>query len=829
LLDGKRVPATNSDGTVDTNSLPQLLLKRVDIATGGASAVYGSDAVTGVVNFILDNKFNGVKANIQSGISQEGDAFSWRGGFAAGTDLFGGRGHFEASFEHYEQEGIGDKFKRPNGAALYAVEGSGTSANPFVLVSGARVAQSSFGGVIRSGPLAGTNFYENGLYRPFVQGAPSGSAGIQLGGDGTYVYGSSIMATLRTNQAFGRFDFDVTDDIHWYVQGSGATTYNLTNSGAANFFNYTLSAENAFLPGALRSQLAPGSTFSFSHTYSGFPIYQTQADAKSVAGTTGLTGKIGGFGKWDLFYTHGQTTQHIRALNNVNIGRVIAAYDAVDAGTFAGGAANGNIVCRVTLTNPGVYPGCVPLNPFGPTAFSSAAQNYVLRDTMNKSVNKLDDFGGSVAGSPFSTWAGPVQIAISGEYRKLSLETTTNADPRIRPNCTGLRYNCTANTLMYTFATVAPVQASQNIKEGAIEATVPLLRDVRFFKSLDLNGAYRHTNYSTSGGVNTWKIGGDWQVNDDISLRATRSRDIRAPNLFELFAPQALSITGFTDLHTNIAQQVTLSTAGNADLRPEIAQTFTAGIVLKPHFIPRFSFSADFYSIKISNAIASVGGTTALAQCEQSNGASPLCALFVRPLPFSDRSAANFPTMILTRSLNVANAKTKGVDFEANYSAPANFGDSPVFAGGRFNLRGLVSWQPVLDTQQFAGAPIIKSAGVTNTPEVRATALVDYSTDTWSLAFQDRWRSAVSWNGTPGLVYNIPKIAAANFLDATLTVHPAQSSKFEFFFSVQNLLNKTAPVYADVSAASSPNYYYPVLNGDDFIGRYFTSGVRIAF
>jgi iron complex outermembrane recepter protein len=826
LLDGHRVPATNADGTVDTNSLPQALLQRVDVVTGGASAVYGSDAVTGVVNFVLNNKFNGLKMNAQSGISEYGDAFSWRAGVAGGMDLFGGRGHAEFSYEHFKQKGIGNKFDRPNGAGLYAVEGSGTAANPFHLVSDAHVSQSSFGGVIRSGPLADTNFYADGLYRPYVHGAPSGSAGIELGGDGTYVYGSSIMATLRTDQAFGRFDFDVADDVHWYAQGNYSSTYNLTNSGAANFFNYTMSSDNPFLPAALRAQLAPGSTYSFSHTYSGFPIYQTQADAKSFALTTGLTGKFGDVADWDVFYTHGETSQHVRALNNVNNGRMIAALDAVDEGTFANGVANGNIVCRVSLTNPGVYPGCVPLNPFGPTAFSPAARDYVLRDTSLHSVNKIDDVGGSVSGSPFSTWAGPVKVALSGEYRKLTLKTTTSADPRIRPDCTGLRYNCTPASLMYIFATVAPMKASQDVSEGAIEANVPLLRDVPFFQSLDVNGAFRYTHYSSSGGARTWKIGADWHVNDQISFRATRSQDIRAPNLYELFAPQSFSITGFTDLHTNIAQQVTTTSAGNPDLKPEVAQTLTGGVVLRPSFIPRFSLSIDYYQIKIANAITSVGGTNALAQCEQSNGTSPLCALFVRPNPFSDRSPANFPTLIRTQGLNVANTKTRGVDFEANYATPLSFGSGPLLSGGRLSLRGLLSWQPVLETRQFEGAPVIRSAGVANTPEVRATALVDYSTDQWSLSFQQRWRSSVDWNGTPGLVYDIPKVPSAGFLDMTVTVHP-EASKFEFFFSVQNLLNKTAPVWTD--ATSSPNYAYPVINGDDYIGRYFTSGIRLSF
>ncbi|MBU3079037.1 TonB-dependent receptor domain-containing protein [Sphingomonas quercus] len=823
LLDGRRVPSTNADGTVDTNTLPQMLLQRVDVVTGGASAVYGSDAVTGVVNFVLDKKFDGVKANVQSGISQRGDAFSYRAGLAAGTDLFGGRGHIEASYERFRQNGIGNKFERQNGRDLYAVEGSGTQANPFHLVSNAHVASSSFGGAIMSGTLKDTNFYADGLYRPYNHGLPSGSAGIEIGGDGTYVYNSSIMATLQTDQVFGRFDYDLTDDVHFYAQGSWARTYNLTNSGALNMLNYTISANNPYLPQELAARLAAANepTFLFSHTYNQVPVYQTEADAKVLNVTAGLNGKLGDL-DWDIFYTHGESSQHVRALHNLNNGRAMAALDSVRD------PASGNIVCRVTLTNPGGYPGCAPLNPFGPTAMSQAAQDYIFGTTVGHLTNKVEDVGGTVSGSPFSTWAGPVRVAVTGEWRHLTLTNTSNADPRIHPDCTGIAYSCSASSLMWLAATTAPVRASQNVGEGAIEVNVPILRDVPFARSLDLNGAFRYTDYSVSGGAKTWKIGGDWYINDAISFRATRSRDIRAPTLFELFAPQSLSITGFTDLHTNISRQVATSSQGNSDLKPEVADTFTAGVVLKPSFLPRFSLSVDYYQIKIGNAITSVGGTNALAQCEQSNGASPLCALFERPLPFSDHSEANFPTLIRTQSLNVANTRTKGVDFEANYTTPLSFGDSPLLTGGRLNIRGLVTYQPVLETVQFEGAPTITSAGVASgAAKIRATLLVDYSTDKWSLSVQERWRSHLAWNGTPGLVYTIPDVPSVAFTDLTLTAKVGPQDRFDIFLSVQNLFDKTAPVWT--SQTSSPNYSYPVVNGDDYIGRYFTAGVRVRF
>lgn len=818
LLDGKRLTPSNASGLVDTNVIPEMLLQRVDIVTGGASAVYGSDAVTGVVNYVLDKKFTGLKLQAQSGISQQGDGMSWRGGAAWGTNLFDGRGHFEVSYEHFTQEGIDSKLARRNGRLVYSEEGAGTAANPFMLVANTRGNNSSFGGLILSGPLADMQFAGNGgTLVPFAHGAPTGSAGIESGGDGSYLSRAALTAGLKTDRIFGRFDYDITDNIGAYAQANWARSEN-----SNTFINFvlapgltTISATNPYLSPAVQAQLAGSGGFLLGRVYDDVPGIQTRSVTRDIEVSAGLEGDLGERFKWNLFYTHGESKQQVSSIGNINLGRLAAALDTVNV--------NGTIQCRA---NTGAYAGCVPFDPFVSGPAAGNAINYVRGTTRFDLTNKLDDVGGTLSGSPFDTWAGPVKVALSGEYRHISLRNVSNAQPSEHPDCTGIALGCNTAFPLWLSNTVGDAKGRQSVAEGAIEANVPLLRDVRFVKSLDLNGAFRYTHYSTSGGAVTWKVGAGWHVDDAVSFRATRSRDIRAPNLNDLFAPVNSSQTGFTDSHTNTAGLVTVVTQGNPNLKPEVAQTWTVGMVLTP--MPRLSLSIDYFNIKIANAITGVGGNdaTSLRICEDSGGTSPVCALYVRPLPFSDTSPANYPTMILSQGLNIASSETKGIDSEVNYTLPLA-GESTL------DFRGLLTWQPTLKTTLFGttinSAGAAGQQGVLGQAKWRATLFVSYHSDHWGVDIQERWRSSLNQSGNTALVFATPKVPAAAFTDLTLTAHPGGSPNRTVFFSVQNLLNKTSPVFISPAFASNPGFYYPAANDDDVLGRYFTFGVRLKF
>jgi outer membrane receptor protein involved in Fe transport len=212
--------------------------------------------------------------------------------------------------------------------------------------------------------------------------------------------------------------------------------------------------------------------------------------------------------------------------------------------------ANGQIVCHAALVNA-AYANCVPLNLFGPTASSQAAFNYIRQDTRFSATYLMDDVTASLSGAPINDWAGPIDMAVSAEWRKTSYRVLSNALPTDPVNCTGIQFNCNSGTSPYFANIVADFQqTSEHVAEVAYETEVPLLADKFFVKSLSLNAAARYTDYQTSGNVWTWKVGGTWEVNDEFRLRGTRSRDIRAPGLVDLYQPATVAVTNITDIHT---------------------------------------------------------------------------------------------------------------------------------------------------------------------------------------------------------------------------------------------------------------------------------------
>jgi iron complex outermembrane recepter protein len=834
LLDGNRMAPTSYTGAVDTNVIPQMLVQRVEVVTGGASAVYGSDAVSGVVNFVLNKKFEGLKVEAQSGISGRGDAASWRLGGAFGTNFGGDRGHFMASFEHFQQDGLDDKEERKNGKAIYAVAGSGTTADPFRLITNARNSAIPFQG---ANLFSGRVFVAPGVLGNATPGTPQGGA-LASGGDGFYGKGSSATADLKTDQAFARADYELSDNVSVYVQGLYAKAKTENTFYPNLIFPLVLSANNAFLSPAAQAELAVGpipGNFLYSRVFDD-PNHElgVRAESENWMGSAGLTGSMGGF-DWNVHYQHSVSTTKNTQVNNVLMGNLFASLDAVDRGLFSSGVANGQIVCRVTLTNPTVYPGCVPLNGFGASPESqSAALDYITGDNFNTPKFTMDVVSASLSGTAFENWAGPVKFALSGEYRKTKLGVTTNAPSNVFADCTGLSpFNCTPGaTPVYRDTLITPINVKEDVKEAALEVDFPLLRDSAV-GSLNLSGAARYTDYSTSGSATTWKIGGDWQVTDGLRFRATRSRDIRAPSLYELFQPQTGGASGYFDLLTNSSGPsgiVTTSQGGNASLVPEKADTLTFGGVFRPSAVPGLSIAVDYYKIKLNNAISQIDGRLASIQaaCNSSGGTSAFCSLYDRPFPFTNTTAANFPTLVRLTTLNASSIKTWGIDGEINY----NFS---VGSEGKISLRGLVGYQPQLTTilapgiepQLGAGTAATQSTG--GVPKLRLTAFAGYSTSDFSIDLQQRWRSSLKWDATRSLVFNIPDVPSVAYTDVTFTFFPGADKDKQIFFSVQNLLDKNPPPYLTAGTSGTPAFSFPAVSGDDIIGRYFTVGAKMKF
>ncbi len=281
LFDGQRVAPTNALGIVDVDMVPQQLIQRVDIVTGGVSAVYGSDAIAGVVNYITDKNFNGFKAEGSYGISSRNDDGGWKMGFAAGTKLFDGRGHVEISYNHFDNNGLPHRNARDYfrysllGATPGSTAPAGTVANQYALFYDVHNSQNTIGGVISgaaTNPLLRQQFVAAGVLQPFVNGAATGTANSQIGGDGTIGGINSFKAPLKFDQVFLRFDFDLTDTVHFHTEGAGNWKVNETYSNPTSFNNQTYSTTNAYLPANYRTAMGTAATFTMSKNYAQVPV-----------------------------------------------------------------------------------------------------------------------------------------------------------------------------------------------------------------------------------------------------------------------------------------------------------------------------------------------------------------------------------------------------------------------------------------------------------------------------------------------------------------------------------------------------------------------------
>ncbi|WP_395337473.1 TonB-dependent receptor [Novosphingobium sp. BL-8H] len=818
LMDGLRVPPTLLNGVVDVDIIPQMLVQRVDTVTGGVSAVYGSDAVSGVVNYIIDKGFNGLKMQASSGISQRGDASQYDVGVAGGTSLFGGRGHIEASYEYRKEGGIKYRSSRDYLDNI-GVTGTGTAANPYVLQHDVRQANTPFGGLITSGPLAGQIFGENGVLRPFVHGTATGTSGLEIGGDGGY-YDSSLVSPLEFNQIFGRFDFDVSDKVHFHAQVAGDIKSNQNWADPLRLSGATISSTNAFLPQAYQTAMAGVGSFKFGEMVNESGRLNSVSHTDQWTANAGFDGKLGGF-DWKLDYVWGVTTLKTTLNNNVNNQNLSAALDAVTD------PATGNVVCRVTLTNPGQMPGCVPLNVFGPTAASQAALAYVMPSTHYRAQTRMNDISGSIAGSPLSTWAGPINAALSAEWRKVSFEADSDTDPNQYADCTGLRYNCTSTTKLWLNSFAASPKVSQTVYEAALEVDVPLLKDVPLIQALNLNGAARYTHYNTSGTYWTWKAGLDWHVTDTLRIRGTRSRDIRAPTLYELFAPANSVPVNPVDLLTNTSPSVQQTDLSNPDLKAEIANTLTGGVVWTP--TPRASIAVDAYHITIDDAVTQIAGSTTAYQqaCYASGGTSFYCSLQDRPNGYADTSAANAVTHWYTLYMNLAQVETWGIDVEGNYRAS--------LFGRPASLRVLTSWQPhvyyrqqgtsTLDQGNVAFGPLGLSAG----PAWRISAFAQFKpAEHLTVDLLERWRGAMKLGGDSTQYWVSNHVASFATTNLTLTFDAdAGFGKAEFFVNVTNLFDAKPPAAAYSGNGTRAGLRDGFALSDDPIGRAFLAGLRI--
>jgi iron complex outermembrane recepter protein len=784
LVNGRRFVGDNNLNFVPTN-----LVDRVEIVTGGASAAWGSGAVAGVVNIILNDDLEGVTLGAQSGISYRGDGWRYSFDGSFGTHFAGGAGHFMIGAEYVKDEGIGIDGRRDRpwfGAGVVNIGNGQFEIQPDVNDLVALGQPITFGGTILTGSLAGQVFNPGGVLRP-------AQASDFIGFFDTLIVGSP----LERLGSYARLSYDIGETTLWVDAAYGRSDVNqpFLPDPANPILAFGVSATNPFLSPEIQQQLAAAGEPSFFLARLSRDTFLLQFDAlretKEIA--AGVDGSFGGGWQYDAHFSHGEVDSSQRFFNSSIPANFLRAINAVEVG--------GQIVCAVNADADPANddPACVPYNPFGEGAASPEARDYVSGTQMQDTVSKLDSAAVRVQGDPFSLWAGPVSIAFGAEARwEEQSEEIGELD---------------AAGVFGTPIFNDPLEGGFNVKEAFIEALVPLVESESV--ELDLNGAARYSDYSLSGGIWSWKLGGTARLFGDLLLRATRSRDIRAPSIGNLFTVNSINIAPVVDNDSegrddnpgyNPNPRATIFSGGNPDLVPEVARTWTAGASVSPSFLPGFNLSVDYYDIRIGNAIATPNAADITAACAA--GDAEACDRIVR-------DATGTITTVFAVAQNIARFETSGFDFEAAYQIPmSRIAD----VSGTLRLRALATY---VDELVFdSGANVRDTAGdvgdpvPSGLPKWRANFSAAYENDVLGLDLRVRYVGGGQFNDELNIVNG--DIGARTYVDLGAQFRVTDS--FTFFGRVNNVFDVDPPL---ITTTYSPHY--------DVVGRFLTVGARVRF
>ncbi|MBL9066869.1 MAG: TonB-dependent receptor [Sphingopyxis sp.] len=877
LVNGRRSVGSTITGLVDINTIPQALISGVEVVTGGASAAYGSDAVAGVVNFALNNKFEGLKFEADSGITQEGDGFNYSFSAAAGMAFAGGRGHVLLSGEVAHNDGILQVDRDWNAIGFLRFENPAYLANAnsgapqYIFVRGAGPTNSTPGSIITNSAggaanrLRGIYFGSGGSVNQFVWGdltfpVQTGTA-VPLrtrGGDWRVNdSGRNIGLDPRDDRygVFGRLSYEVGDNVELFAEAAYNKQEVLFNAGPNLQTGIVLNATgctqtpvpitcNAFLLNTMGAAALQGITsVTIATTSADLPFRGINNKREVQRYLIGAEGQFDAFGKtarWDIYGQYGRADLREQLRDIQNIARINAARDAAFA-PAGSGFPTGSIQCLINVdANPNNNDAaCVPLNRLGLGVADPAAIDYVLGDPYRKQRLEQMVVGANLSLTPFATWAGDVSIAVGAEYRKEKISGFVPDEFQPVPT-RDVNGNVIGATNRWSVGNYLPSFGSYNVKEAYLETVIPL------GFGLEFNGAVRATDYSTAGYVTTWKAGATWQPIDDIRLRVTRSRDIRAPNLNDLFQAGTANsdsvsnpgfITGTSPSFVPAGQppQAGYSysgfATGNTDLTPEKSDQWNVGAIFTPRFLPGFNLAVDYFDIRLKSGISAFSAQQIVNLCFL--GEQAFCnAISVDPA--RTQNPAQPYLVILTRPFNAASQKVRGVDIDASYRIPMAQGS------GAFTIRGLAT--RYLENRFNSGVPgtvVLNTVGVnggqSSTPKWIYRVSAAYDDDDFSITAVGRGVSAGKYvaNGIecqttcPVSTVNAPtyernRVKGAFYVDLNLTQKfsvGGDDGRGEFFINVTNLLNGDPILLPETGLAANSTY-------SDLLGRAFRVGVR---
>ena len=884
LINGRRVVSgLSGSSTVDLNVIPTQFVERVDILTGGASSLYGSDAVAGVVNFLYKRRFSGLIAEGQYGLTERGDSQRYQVSMTGGGNFADDRGNVMVHLGYTNEKGLLSRQRkntRVDDIAYitysYDPDDFGVEFEPFL---------SSFP---EQGRFAAGNrtftFSPTGVLQPCFtsNGATCTAGGVTgVGPNGFNRQNFRTLAVPVQRYIFAtRGTFEVAPSINVIAEG----TYVKTSSqreiepfalDSANIFPVTGRAPidtiqngvrtvNPFVPAAIAAIATDTNgdglrDIGFGRRLTELGTRNSQATRDFYRFVVGLEGKVlNDRFNWDITYNYGQTSEQQTSNGQVNVLNFANALDAItDVNDLDNDGLRTDVVCADPTAR---RQGCVPINIFGLGSITPEAAAYVAAEQTLQTKIRQQVVAANLSGTLFDLPAGPLGIAVGAEYRKESSSENNDALTNAGLNA--------GNALPDT-------SGSFNVKEVYGELNIPILKDVPFFQALNLRAAGRLSDYSTVGSVKTYSIGADWTPVEDVRIRGTYAKAVRAPNIGELFTgPSQTFPTGLTDpcagitlastgtvatqclldagVRANIAanggvftvsqadrQGISGFNSGNPNLDVERSRSITAGIVINPRSINvlrNLVLSVDYYNIKIKDAIVSPPRAFILNQCfSEANQA--FCDLVFRRQVASGSNSAGSIEFINAPSVNGGALKSEGIDFVATYRTSLSR-----FVDG-LNMNARFSYTRLLDgfVIPIPGAPKDPFKGEVGDAKNRWNASLGFSTKKVGLTFTgtyigdsfednqyiDRINVARARFGVGDPIdkHDIT-IKHKFYLDSQLTFTPVQ--KFEFYVGVDNLLDTKAPnllsgtTFNTTGADTAADVY-------DIFGRRYYAGARLKF
>lgn len=885
LVDGRRFAPTTREGSVDLNFIPSILVSRVEVVTGGGSAAYGSDALAGVVNVILDTRLEGLRAQVDYGFAEEGDGENLHGALAYGRSFAGGAGHFVLGGEYSDQKGVGNCFTRdycrpgavvvnpgfastptaPDGNGLpQYVRSDGNAGfffNPAGVVSRISNATGIGNAIANSLGTGAITFGPEGAVLPSIAGMP-GSGLSQVGGDVHATYTDvELIAPVERYTAFGHLDYEFSDRLNGFLEGS----YGHVDGGTfqAAYFSSTIPifADNPFIPADIRGvagfpapdqPTGPASTtrpaaptFNLGRIFSDIARGFSRSKADTYRVTAGLNGELSDSLEWDVYYQYGRTDRLQTVDNNLVVGdpanpvgspatitqsnaRFFFAADAVTD------PATGQPTCRALLSpDPALRAaaaGCVPINLFGAGNVTQEGKDYIYAQLREDIDLEQHVVAANLRGSTGDILAGPLSFAVGAEYRVDTID---------------VRHDDLSNLYAYFQNFGSDYDGKTKVAEGYLELELPLVKDVPLFHSLTVNGAIRQAFYDVSGfgsylraeasnsfDATTWKVSVNWEPVDWLRLRGTQSRDVRAPNFAELFLASASSFTPVTNRWVlgQTGQPTTnfpsIVGGGAPDVEPEKADTTTLGAVFSPAggMLEGLRLSVDAYRISIKDYIGTAPGGTQFLVDRCFDGNAQACG-------YVDRNDAGVITEVRNVSLNLDRILAKGIDFELDYrtSLPGE---------NQLLLRGIATYVDTLKTESMGD--VVDRAGQTgNTvglaaPDWILNGTATFLAPSWSVTLQGRYIDSGLYDAQrigpddPDYATTLPNSINDNHVHSRLyvnlfgSVFLGSDRQFELFGSVNNLFDKNPPPAPETQFYTNPVYF-------DTIGRYYRIGARMRF